>query len=381
MPQLVEMRDVVVVGGGCYGTFYAGQLAKAKERGRARFRRVVVVDRDPACRAGVELGEAPDRAFVAREWDDYFRELLGGAAPAAAGEPQDYIVPSPLMPHLMFQWLLARARERWPGRAIDVAPVPGEPGTPYDRTGPDRTRYVSFADWICPTHCIEPAVCPAIGSARTWEMGDAVRALAERLRAAGEPVHGPALFVCRHHVFGVGTFAVNAVLEGDAMVRAAGETGSAAAVLVGTISSCHGALNLLRIGAAKAAMPPESRRAHLERARDLFNCGDYWAAHEALETVWRSIISDGDAAAARVWQGLIQAAAALLHQQRGNRHGVAVVGGSALDKLGGPQRSDVEVETVRFREQLARALAGDAEPPRLELRVADGELRTDDGQR
>jgi hypothetical protein len=249
----VVMRDVVVVGGGCYGTFYARQLAKAQERGRARFRRVVVVDRDPACRARVELGEGRDRVFAVREWGDYFEELLGDAARASAARSEDYIVPSPLMPHLMFQWLLARARERWPGRAIDVAPVPGEPGTSYDRTGPDRTRYVSFADWICPTHCIEPAVCPAIGSARTWEMGDAVRGLTERLRVAGEPVHGPALFVCRHHVFGVGTFAVAAVLEGDAVVRAAGASGSAAAVLVGTISSCHGALNLLRIGAVMAA--------------------------------------------------------------------------------------------------------------------------------
>ncbi len=126
-------------------------------------------------------------------------------------------------------------------------------------------------------------------------------------------------------------------------------------------------------------MTPEVRRTTLQRARDLFNAGEYWLAHEALETVWRSIIGGGDEAAARVWQGLIQAAAALLHQQRGNRHGVAVVGGSALEKLEGPQRPDVEVETVRFREQLARALAGDAEPPRLELRVADGELRTDEG--
>jgi len=128
-------------------------------------------------------------------------------------------------------------------------------------------------------------------------------------------------------------------------------------------------------------MTPEDRQAILIRARDLFNADEYWLAHEALETVWRSIISDGDEAAARVWQGLIQAAAALLHQQRGNRHGVTVVGQSALDKLAGPQRPDVEVETVRFREQLARALAGHAEPPRLELRVADGELRTDGGQR
>ena len=126
-------------------------------------------------------------------------------------------------------------------------------------------------------------------------------------------------------------------------------------------------------------MTPEVRRAHLTRACELFNSGDFWAAHEALETVWRSIISVGDEAAARVWQGLIQAAAALLHRERGNRHGVVVVGGSALEKLAGPQRPDVEIETVRFREQLARALAGVAVPPRLELRVADGELRMDEG--
>jgi len=125
-------------------------------------------------------------------------------------------------------------------------------------------------------------------------------------------------------------------------------------------------------------MTPAERRAILTRACDLFNAGEYWLAHEALETVWRSIISDGDEAAARVWQGLIQAAAALLHQRRGNEHGVAVVGRSALEKLVGPQRPDVELETVRFRERLARALAGEAGPPRLELRGADGALTTND---
>jgi hypothetical protein len=249
----VVMRDVIVVGGGCYGTFYAGQLAKARERGKAGYRRVIVVDRDPRCRARRELGEAPDRTFAVAEWGDYFAALLGGATRARPAEPQDYIVPSPLMPHLMFQWVLARARARWPARSIAVAPVPGTLGTPYDRSapGPDHTRYVSFADWICPTHCVEPALCPAIGKQRDWEMGDAVRRLAERLRAAGEPLHGTALFVCRHHVFGVGTFAVDAVLEGDALVQAAGASGAETAVLVGTISSCHGAVNLLRIGAAR----------------------------------------------------------------------------------------------------------------------------------
>jgi len=124
-------------------------------------------------------------------------------------------------------------------------------------------------------------------------------------------------------------------------------------------------------------MTPVERQAILTRACDLFNTGEYWLAHEALETVWRSILRDGDEAAARVWQGLIQGAAALLHQRRGNRHGVAVVGRSALEKLAGAQRPDVELETVRFRERLARALAGAADPPRLELRDPDGERMTD----
>jgi len=229
------------VGGGCYGTFYASQLAKAKARGKVDFRTVIVVDRDPECRARRELGDAPDRRFVTQDWTPFFDGFFAHAA-------DDYIVPSPHMPHLMFEWLLGRARRRWPERTITVEPVPGDIGTPYDRTAQDATRYVSFADWICPTHCIEPALCPAIGAPRTWEMGDAVRELADRLRREGRPVAGPALFVCKHHVFGVGTFAADAVLAGDRLVAEAGASGEPAAVLVGTISSCHGAVNLLSLG-------------------------------------------------------------------------------------------------------------------------------------
>jgi len=116
------------------------------------------------------------------------------------------------------------------------------------------------------------------------------------------------------------------------------------------------------------ALTPAERRATLTRARDLFNAGAYWDAHEALETVWRSIISEEEAL---VWQGLIQAAAALWHRRRDNPHGVEVVGRGALEKLAGPARPDVEFETVTFRAQLARALTGEGDPPRLEFRADD----------
>ena len=78
-------------------------------------------------------------------------------------------------------------------------------------------------------------------------MSDTVRGLAEQLRSGGRPVQGPALFVCKHQVFGVGMFSADSVRAGDRLVEEAGARGPAE-VLIGTISSCHGALNLVSVG-------------------------------------------------------------------------------------------------------------------------------------
>jgi hypothetical protein len=254
----VALGDVIVVGGGCYGSFYAGQLLRARSRGAAEWRRLLVVDRDPACRVAREFPAEPGVELVAEEWGAFFDRHLATAEPAAG--PPDSIVPSPLMPHLMYEWLLRRARLRWPGRTVERRPVPLGPGTPYDVQAPDGTRYVSFADWLCPTHCIEPATCPVIRAPRTWEMGDAMRELAGRL-AGAHPTAGPVLFTCRHRVYGVGMFDVAAVIEGDAIVAEAGRDSGAVDVLVGTVSACHGAASLLHLGAFAGdsdAAPPAS---------------------------------------------------------------------------------------------------------------------------
>ena len=239
----VALGDVVIVGGGCYGTFYAGQLRRARERAAATWRRLLVVDRDPRCRAAQELAGDPDIELVVEPWAAFFDGYLATARPG----PPDAIVPSPLMPHLMFEWLVRRARARWPDRQVVPAPVPTGPGTPYDTQAPDGTRYVSFADWLCPTHCIEPATCPVIRAPRTWEMGEAMEALTQRLNRE-RPTAGPVLFTCRHRVYGVGMFDVATVLAGDAAVASAGVAEESIDVLVGTVSACHGAASLLRLG-------------------------------------------------------------------------------------------------------------------------------------
>ena len=132
--------------------------------------------------------------------------------------------------------------------------MPAGPGTPYDVSAPDGTRYVSFADWICPTHCIEPAICPVIRAPRSWEMADAMDSLARRLDRS-PPTGGPVLFVCEHRVFGVGMFDVAAVLAGMPRWRPPGSRESPVDVLVGTVSSCHGRGQPAAPGLR--AMPPE----------------------------------------------------------------------------------------------------------------------------
>ena len=236
------------MGGGCYGTFYARQLERARDRGVLTYQRVLVVDRDPACQLTRELPPNPDRHLVAQDWDPFFDAYLSAAPlPGGPAAPPSYIVPSPLMPHLMFDWLKRRAQSFWPGRDVTQQPLTEPVGTPYDTLAPDGTRYVSWADWLCPTHCIEPATCPVIRAPRTWEMSETAGAVVARLAKSGE-VFGPALFVTRHLTDGVGAFAVSDALAAERMLRAAGESGRPSSLLIGTVSACHGALGLLGVG-------------------------------------------------------------------------------------------------------------------------------------
>ncbi len=100
--------------------------------------------------------------------------------------------------------------------------------------------------------------------------------------------------------------------------------------------------------------PLEDLPAFWRQGIELFNAGHWWEAHEALEHVWRR----APEAERGHWQGLIQAAAALLHQSRGNAHGVEAVGGAAVRRLRQPPPDGFPIETAAFAEALALRLAG-----------------------
>ncbi|HEY7861859.1 MAG: hypothetical protein ACHQRL_06700 [Gemmatimonadales bacterium] len=240
---------IVVVGGGCYGSYYARQLGRAARAGALTFERVLVVDRDALCRVAGERAELalPELEIVFEEWTTFFDRYLDDAAAHPTLREMDAIVPSPLMPHLMYEWLARRARARWPARIVDSRPVDAPSGIPWQRSGADGTHYVSFAEWICPVNCIEPKLCPATRGERSWSMPPAVRAAAEEARRGGRNLAGPVIFHCQHRAYGVGMFDTRDVVAGDALVREAGNAGEVE-VLVGTVSHCHGALSVLHVG-------------------------------------------------------------------------------------------------------------------------------------
>ena len=240
---LLRFRRIVVMGGGCYGSWYTQQLTRAIHREALVAHEIIVVDRDPHCQVAERLGEgaydgAPVHVAV-RAWDDYVADWLA-AGPEALAE--DAMVPSPLMPHVCLDWLMARARAHWPGRTVGIAPLPVAPPTPWERAAPDGRHYVSFATWTCPVNCIEPARCPATRGPRDWSMPVALGQYVDGL--VGQ-LDGACIFPCEHRTYGVGMIDAARIAAAEAQVVGSGALPRR--LLVGTVSHCHGALGVLTI--------------------------------------------------------------------------------------------------------------------------------------
>jgi hypothetical protein len=231
---------IVVVGGGCYGGYYVRQLRRARDHDAITFERLIVVDHDEHCAVAREA--AVDLDVAVADWAEFFAGYLG----ATGARDRDAMVPSPLMPHLLFQWLERRARELWPSRMVSLEMPGAMQGVPWQKEGGESTRYVSFAEWMCPVNCIEPRICPHTRDVRTWSLPPAVAAHVDAVRAAGERLDGPAIFHCTHRAYGVGMIDVRDVLAAErTMIAAGNERGLR--MLVGTVSHCHGALGVLTV--------------------------------------------------------------------------------------------------------------------------------------
>ena len=107
-----------------------------------------------------------------------------------------------------------------------------------------------------------------------------------------------------------------------------------------------------------------------EQGIDLFNEGRFFECHEAWEEIWKR--SDGEVKL--FYQGLIQAAVAILHAQRGNLEGARSLYEKASAKLAPIPQDHMGLAVGRLRidlrEFIELATSASAsplpEPPRLQ---------------
>jgi hypothetical protein len=220
---VIHVPAFLVVGGGEAGAFYVRQLRRAVAAGRLRTDRIVVVDRDPACRVRADAAGDPRVRVETADWAEWLEAHLAEAGPA------DHLVPYHWAPHLLLGWLEGELRRAGAGteRGGEVAPR----GLPFETTTRAGDRALSYATWPCPPACIEPALCPHTRGPKDWS-------LAAHLEAGDGGGSVPVVFRCVHLVYGVGTIPVRDVLAARDRVRA-GLGAGRRSYLVATSSHCH----------------------------------------------------------------------------------------------------------------------------------------------
>lgn len=234
-------RTLWIAGGGCYGRHYARELRPALDGNHGPWAGAAlrVMDRDPACAA------AADAPLEVGDFDDVLDQR-------ATRDSADWLVPAPLTPHLFARWLARALAAKAEVRAIDP---PFLPNTPFARATGAKLVF-SFAEWRCPTHCVEPALCPATRQPKSWDLGRELLSYALALREAGlTPLAGPFVARLAPVARGVSGFPLSDWVRAAGRVQALLQGPRArthAYVLAATASSCHGAASLFRVEKKKS---------------------------------------------------------------------------------------------------------------------------------
>jgi hypothetical protein len=221
----------IVIGGGDIGAANVRQLLRAVAAGRLETDRIVVVDRDPVC--AVSRHEDARVRIESANWSEWLDAHLGEAG------PDDHLVPYHWAPHLLLTWLEGQAVRR--GAVTQRKGGPPPRGLPHEATTASDDRALSYASWVCPPTCIEPALCPHTRGAKDWSLA----ADLETPRS-GDGVDDRIVFRCLHLVYGVGTIPVAAILAARDRIIAGLERGPRSYV-VATSSHCHALAAVLEV--------------------------------------------------------------------------------------------------------------------------------------
>jgi hypothetical protein len=263
----------IVIGGGCFGAHHVRHIEKGRRRGRiSPDARIIMVDRnahppaldqpeEPRIEGSRRIGDNPFLTHVQSDWLEYMQ------ANWDALPPDTQVVPAPVAPHLAFDWLVWSLRRHLGEQAIVVEPMEHSfENLPYEYLAPSGVRYISAADWICPTNCRAPHICPMTRDVRWWDLEDIVKDYAHAY-----PDLFAASVVLKPHfrVPGVDVLLIREYIEArDRLLDLARRPESAGkGVVVGTVSPCHGAVSLLRYASPLTAVSARTVQAQVQNIR------------------------------------------------------------------------------------------------------------------
>ncbi len=213
------MTNILILGAGKFGLKAVRTLSPKKHN------LITVVDADPE-RCGAVAGEGIE--VVSADGITYLADSLKGP------DPPGWVIPAiPL--HVAFEWLRTDLPK---GSALDILPVPEQvcAQLPNPTQGPAGQVYMSYADFICPADCPEPAdLCTFTGKARK---GILHRTLVQIQFAEFTSI----VVRSRQIAPGLGGYRPDDLLTARTAVLSAGGP-----VLFSTACKCHGVMQAFRI--------------------------------------------------------------------------------------------------------------------------------------
>lgn len=232
--------DLLVIGGGCSGSFHSERLLTAIERGIIEKSRLIIVDRNAENRATAKFAGRDAVTFVRSDWFTFLREYFDGYRNGSGAR----LIPAHMAPHLLFEVAASQVAART-GMKVEMEPVPASFNLPFDKEGERGIRYISAAAWLCPFSCIEPDTCPATRGPRDWDLSVIVP---EAMKSKADM---SVVFKTTHFAWGVGAIecdSISAAYEGIVELAGRQEGKGSLHIAVATTSNCHGVVGMLRVG-------------------------------------------------------------------------------------------------------------------------------------
>lgn len=224
MPQ---HASIYVLGGHKLSLAYIEKLLKARDEKIISFDQLYFIDPNTAC--AVTAKKISGIHFIQKSYVNALSDLLPCLGPA------DLLIPDHTAPHVLFQLFIDLLQKE--GKKVEVLPFTEGLETPYQKNFDSGVCAVSYATWMCPVDCDEPAICPHTKSTRTW---DFVKRFSE-FKPQAASLH---TFHAQQLAYGVAQIPAIQIKNEWLKLQSTIRNNSRHRFIVATFSHCHGIVGI-----------------------------------------------------------------------------------------------------------------------------------------